>query len=634
MLQASSSNSPRASIWEWAQTALLGANLAWTTLCLGGYRADTMVVTVGLTAAMLMAHAMGRAIAADAVTRLHPAGWWLVPFVLYALAHVLWITPVPWRGWLDWLGWAEMAAIFWVVLNGVRSRWPRRVVFFTLVVLGLLGVVFACYQRFIAPDWLVMGQAAPGALGGRATGPFGIANSFAGFLLLLLPAVGALCFRRHATPTERTWWGWVAAVLLLGLLLTISRGGWMSLALALTAWPLFAARGGWSRRLRAALLVLMIVGAAGAAIYWKSPKVRARFASLVMNSGEVTRPFMWRGAWELFREAPVLGTGAGSYNMLFERHRRIGFRDEPLWAHNEYLNTLSDYGIVGWMLWFGAAAAIAGRCLFSRIDEAARRRDWLESPLVLSGLGVGVLAFAFQMALDFHLKIPALAFAFATVAGLVVPRRWPAAANEPPAKPSRSFAAVTIALAASFTVLLVPKLRSEGLRYQARRAIDRLGSSRGNTADYGHQLPAIRAELTAATALDPRNGQAWADLAYATTLAALPAPEATATLGREAEKLADRAIGVSPVCHEFWLRRGVARDMQARWLDASKDFAKAVELAPHDALSWYYYADHLSRSKWAREPALAAAEFCLRLDPGNSAALALCQRLAIKPANH
>ena len=635
------------SLWEWGQTALLVANLAWTTLGRGGVRADTFLVTTVLTAALVIVHCVARIISSTdahgqpgrggrASEFTHPAGWWLLPFLAYAAANAGCVTPLPWRGWFDWLEWAQLIAVFWVVLNGVQSRWPRRAVFFSLVVLALVSVVLACYQRFVRPDWVMFGESQPIRLNGRTSGPFGIPNSFAGLLVLILPPVLGAAFRRSATLTQRVWWGWVAVVLLLGMVLAISRGAWVSLAIALTIWPLVAARGSWVRRLRIAVLILAAVGALGTAMYWKSPKVRARFTALALQGGEVTRPHMWRGAWQLFRDAPLLGTGGGSYNVLFERHRQEGFRDEPLWAHNEYLNTLSDYGAVGFLLFFGAAGAIAVRCIRGRREEAARRRDWLDSPTVVSGCGIGLLAFALQMALDFHLKIPALALASATLAALVVARAWPVARPIEPAPVGRikTLPLLTTGAVGALLVFVIPMLRAESLRQEARRVIDRLGAAAADAPQYAARLPAARMALAQATTLDSANAQAWADRAYATTLWALVEPAATARLGREAEGYANRALKITDISGEFWIRRGIARDMQDRWADASQDFLKAVSLAPNDALTWYYYADHLSRLKWASDLTNAALRFCLRLDPGNPAGLALRQRLAINPKAH
>lgn len=50
----------RASGCEWTLAALLAANVAWTTVCLGGYRPETAAVTTILTAAALLLWLGGR----------------------------------------------------------------------------------------------------------------------------------------------------------------------------------------------------------------------------------------------------------------------------------------------------------------------------------------------------------------------------------------------------------------------------------------------------------------------------------------------------------------------------------------------------------------------------------------------
>ena len=102
----------RASVGEWVQTALLGANLAWTTLCLGGYRPETMQVTLALSGVLIAIHfaicaSEGRPLPATSL-----AGWGSILFLAYALVNVMFVTPVPWLGWMDWLGWANMAVVF------------------------------------------------------------------------------------------------------------------------------------------------------------------------------------------------------------------------------------------------------------------------------------------------------------------------------------------------------------------------------------------------------------------------------------------------------------------------------------------------------------------------------------------
>ncbi|MSU24206.1 MAG: O-antigen ligase domain-containing protein [Opitutus sp.] len=621
----------RVSIWEWMQTVLLAANLAWTTLCLGGYRPETMIVTSALTGLLLALHFAAQVFEKnDAAIQAHPAGWLLLPFLLYAAANVLWVTPVGWLGWRDWFGWAEMIAVFWVVLNGVHSAAPRRVLFGTLVTLGVIVVALAWYQHFVKPDWLMLGRLQEPQFRSRASGSFGIPNSLAAFLLLLIPPIGARAFRQQASVASRWSFGVLGGIMGFGLVLTISRGAWLGLALALVVWPLTNARWGWSRRIGIAGAVLGAVMLAGGLLYALSPKIRDRLRHLVHDSGELSRPIMWRGAWQLFREHPVLGTGAGSYNILFEKYRPELFHTEPQWAHNEYLNTLSDYGAVGFGLLFGAGGVIAWRCRGRRREPADPACDWHDSPAFTTALAIGALAFALQLFVDFHFKIPALALAFATVAALIVQRAWPADRDG-----GRSPAARSVAAVVAVVVLLgsvrwsVPLFRAEALRYRADRAIGGLALEPPAAVAYRTTLADVRTDLARAVTLDPTNAQAWADVAYAASLWAHVEPARTVELGQAAEAAAERALARSVVAAEFWIRRGVARDMQDRWLEAGSDFTQAISLSPQLGKTWYYYAYHLSLKPQERGMADAALNFCLRLDPGNNAAIALRQHLAI-----
>jgi O-antigen ligase len=619
----------RASRWEWSTTALLVANLAWTTLCLGGFRPETMVVTSALNALLLAVHLTSRAFArgGNDVRRWHPAGGWFLPFLVYAAANVLWVTPVPWLGWRDWLGWAQMILVFWVVLNDVRSRGPRILLLAGLVAVGLVAVLLACYQRFVRPDWMMLGRVQVEQFLGRSSGSFGIPNSLAALLLLLIPALAVLALQRGASVLQRSLCGLLTLLFGLGLVLTISRGAWLALALVLAAWPVFAAGGSWRRRTGLAALAALGVVAVIGALYFSLPNVRERIAQLAVNSGERTRPIMWRGAWRIYRAHPVAGGGAGSFNVLFESYRPEGYQDEPLWAHNDYLNTLGDYGAVGFILFFGAGAVIAWRCARER---APRRRDGLDDPLLAGALVAGAVAFGLQLFVDFHFKIPALAMAFAIVTGLLVQRGWPA--GETPLADLRTRRAASLLGAVLVLALagfwIVPFYRGESLRYAAAQEINRMAADSPGRERQRMILIHARGKLVRAVELSPANAQAWSDLAYASALWSHVEPARAVELGREAEQNANRALALASVVPEFWLRRGVALDLQGRWPEAGEAFVHAIELAPASANVWFYQAYHLGLNPTASALADAAAAFCLRLDPGNKQAQTLRQRLA------
>lgn len=603
-------------------------------MCLGGFLAKTMVVTGAFTGALLSVHLLERAIVRSECSaqsnagrpRLHPAGWLLLPFVIYSAANVVWLTPVPWLGWMDWMLWAQVVTVFWVVLNGVRSKSSQKVLFGVLLGLGVALVILATYQRFVAPEWLMLGRNQAAQFEGRASGSFGSPNSLAAYLLLLLPLLGALTIQRRATPTQRIAWGYVTVVFAFGLVLTISRGAWLALVIVLAVCPVFAVRGGLVRK--ALFLIGTWVGLAtiAGAVYLTAPAARERMTLLIAQQGELSRPIMWRAAWGIFGDHPLLGSGAGSYGVMFDRYRPESFQLEARWAHNDYLNTLSDYGAVGFLGMFGAWGVIAVVCLRGSRNDGG---DWPERRSVKIGLSMGVVSFGLQLLVDFSLKIPALGMSFAIVTGMLVQRTWPVQPEKflPRGMASRTAAALgAIGVACATAMLVVPWYRGEARRQVAREKVDGVASQ---PAEFQREvLLAARTELEESTAISPSNGNAWADLAHVTTALVRHDLKQANELGKEAEAAANRAVEITPAIAEFWLRRAVALDVQGRWTEAGSALVEALKIAPTRAGVWYQQAVHLSLHPSHQAQALAAAGFSLRLDPGNPEAHALRERLA------
>lgn len=627
-----SESTPSSHPGEWTLATLLVANLGWTTLCLGGYRPETMVWSWLLTGVTLMIHFGLLGFGAE---RLHPATWPMLPFLVYGAINVALISPVPWLGWRDWLGWTQMVSVFLIVVNGVRHRGPRLFLLGAILALAVIAVLLACYQRFLWPEWLMLGRKQAAQFFGRASGPFGIPNSLAAFLLLLLPLMLALTTQRGASVFQRILCGYFAAVLLVGLGLTISRGAWLSLLGAVLVWPLCLRERTWEWRITASIAATTLVLLAGVSMYTAAPRVKQRFDLLVAEMGERSRPVLWQAAWELFQEAPVLGTGAGSYNVLFERHRPTGFRDEPQWAHNDYLNTLSDYGLLGFTLGFGGAAIIVFRTLRSSRNLLSERSflasRTLDAPDVTRGLAMGLFAFALSLFVDFHFKIPALAMLVGAIGAECVLRSW----RQPPptvSSPLRQTAGLVAILGVGVLTLALalPTYRSEAERYQARQDIDRLAVTPDPSINLQKAVLGSAASAMAdASLIQPANGQAWADRAYATELWTRIAPGRAVELGREAESYARAALERSRSVPEFWIRLGVALDLQGRWGEGGEALGKAIELAPSNAIAWYYQAYHLSLTPASQALAMAAIERSLHLDPTFQPAIKLHQGLSL-----
>ncbi|MHB2025449.1 MAG: O-antigen ligase family protein [Elusimicrobiota bacterium] len=71
---------------------------------------------------------------------------------------------------------------------------------------------------------------------------------------------------------------------------------------------------------------------------------------------------LWKTAWRMFLDRPLLGAGLSNYNTLFGRYHSLPFAGEPSWgnAHNLYLMQLAERGLAG----FCALALVLGAMVY------------------------------------------------------------------------------------------------------------------------------------------------------------------------------------------------------------------------------------------------------------------------------
>ena len=617
-----------AGLLEWLVVGGLALTLVWTTLCLGGYLAETMVgaswAVFGLT---VLASVVWTVRSGQQGMKLNLIVLIPLPFLLYALASVFWLAPAKWLAWREWLLWLQMWLVFALVLHFGRSRAQTWTLVGTLAALGVAGAGMAAYQRFVDPSWMMLGRVQADQFVGRSAGMFGIPNSLAGLLELMAPVCLVLLSSRAVRPAAKIVCAWLAVLFLFAVVLTGSRGGWIGLGLALLAWPLMTG-GDWRRRLLAAGVGLAVLLVGFALLYRFSDYARKRIEPFLDGRFEASRPLIWKAGWQMWQDAPWLGRGAASYNVLFEQYRPRGFLNEPDWTHNDYLNTLSDYGLVGFGLWAGAGGAVLwlGWTGVRRARRETRRSgDILQHWRWRFGLLLGLVAFALHLGADFHTKIPALAFAAAVAAALVVRDEggWLRPIGRGLAWGAAGVLVVGVMLLA--WKIATPLYCAEALRFEARRAIDRYAST--GEGELRAVVPRAKADFVRAVRIDPRNGQAWADLAYATVQTWHASGGDLVTLGRFAELAADEALQRCPILAEFWVRKAVALDVQRGRPETESCYRRALELAPHSAGWWLYYAHHLQAFPNRKRDALVAVETCLTLDRGYPGGEALREQL-------
>jgi hypothetical protein len=322
-----------------------------------------------------------------------PASLLLLLMVLQALVPGWSVDPhATWRATLKLLA---VAAFYLICWNTYRTRGQAQRAIWTMVLMGTLLAVFGIVQRMTWNGHVYwIGREAPAS----AFGPFVNRAHFAGLMVVIVPVALAFALtsqrpERRRTRRWRVSWSdrlrdWNSReanvgnlvgffILVMGgaALVSGSRGGALALLGALAAMVLGSLAGerSWSgRAARLGVMTLLIV-AAGA---WISSEVFygtiERLAEELGRPEESSRVRIWSDALGLWRSAPVVGTGLATFAVAYPRFRTIEAPVIFTHAESDWVQFLTDTGVVGLGLAMGVAVSIA-LALAPRFRAAERR---------------------------------------------------------------------------------------------------------------------------------------------------------------------------------------------------------------------------------------------------------------------
>lgn len=314
------------------------------------------------------------------------------------------------------------------------------------------------------------------------------------------------------------------------LVLTQSRAGaliGLGAAAGLLAWDSVAARRRSGRAERWAPALILLAAAAGVLISISAEGLGERLERVGADSSQ--RLDLAAAYVDAVRYAPVFGHGPGGFEYVNDlaadasNAERLTRQNA---AHNVVLQWLLQAGVVGTAIAGGILIAITNTIL-SGLGARRRARSFLRA-----GLAIFALVFAHGM-VDYALEIPAFLWVFAWLAGLCAGFAQPADVSVRPG-PGRALSASGgfAALAALCLALTVDRVQAEALAAlkdeAALAALDTgppaLASVRRLEAYADLALrrpataPAARSALERVVSREPRDGAAWARLAYAQAL--------------------------------------------------------------------------------------------------------------------
>jgi O-antigen ligase len=305
---------------------------------------------------------------------------------------------------------------------------PRAMLLLVLLVFGMAHVLVGIVQFRNGDNFMLIPFLQRFDYGRRASGFYVCPNHLAGLLEVVgIFGVSITCWSRFPL-WAKLLSGYATAVCYFGLILTGSRGGYLS---ALGSLLLFIVMSG------------ALLGRVSARLFWKIGGPGILIAVLIgvaafwsINQNEYlsdrahsmfernVRLDMWKAALQQFKLQPFFGTGSGTYLYYGRQFRAPDLQADPVYVHNDYLQLLAEYGLVGAALFlvFLFSHLANGWKNFQRLGpkRVIVSHNFLSTSLALNLGALGaVFALIIHSFLDFNLHIPANVLLLALVFGIL-----------------------------------------------------------------------------------------------------------------------------------------------------------------------------------------------------------------------
>ena len=582
---------------NWCERGILGlvlAILVFGPLATGAVRTPDFLVIQALTSAVLLLWGARLWIVPRPKFLWPPICWAVVAFVVYAVARYL-TADIEFVARLEMIRVLVYAFLFFAILNNLHRQESLQIIVLTLIFLAMAIAGYAVIQFFTGSN-KVWNFISP--YGHRGSGTFISPNNCAGFLEMILPLGLAWVLVSRANAMLKVFVGYASLVIFSGIVVTVSRGGWVSTGLTLVV---FFSVLLFHRTYRLPSLVVLVLLIGGGLVFIpRSHYFKARLQEITRNDklNSNARFDLWMPAVQMWRTNPWWGVGPGHYDYRFRAWRPVMVQHQPDHAHNDYLDTLADWGIAGTTL-VAAACVLLGAGVVrtwkyvggSQNDLGGRGSN--KFALVL-GASLGLLAILFHSMVDFNMHIPANAILAVSLMALLsgctrfaTDNYWFTARVA-----AKIFATIFLAAGLGYLVW------QEGRRAKEYHWLEQ--------AQLAQEIPAERAAaLERAFAIEPMNATTAYELGEAFRLQSWEGNEDYAALAGQAMKWFERGTKLNPYDGYNFLRTGMCLDWIGQHEKAGPFFDRAVELDPNGYFTsanvgWHYVQlkDYAAAKVW------------------------------------
>jgi O-antigen ligase len=567
---------------DWLERGILGLVLAiliYGPLATGAVRAPDLLVIQGLTAGVGVLWLVRLWLSRNYRLLWPPMACAVVLFVGYAIVRYF-------QADVEYVARQELIRIliytllFFAVVNNLHRQESVQVITFALVFLGLAISVYAVYQ-FMTNSDRVWHYLKPEQYMKRGSGTFICPNHLAGFLEMILPLGLAYTLTGRLRPVSKVLLGYASLVIIAGIAVSISRGGWIASGLALMVLFSVLLRNRDYRLPALAFLAVLVL--AGTAFILNTAHTKKRFQEMLVSGNlEDIRFRLWRPALQLWQENPWWGIGPGHFDCRFRQFRPESVQMRPERVHNDYLNTLTDWGVAGaalvasaWILLYVGVFKSWKYVQRTANDLAGKKSN--RSAFVL-GAAVGLLAILLHSFVDFNMHIPANAILAVTLMALLsshvrfgsdrywIKRRW--------------YVGLPV------TILILAGIACLG--YQGQRRLAEL-----RWLDQAEQKTKQSQEyidlLERAYAVEPNNPETVYAIGEAYRVQSWQGEDHYKTLAQTAMQWLEKAMRLNRFDAYSQLRYGMCLDFLGRRQESEPYYAKAEKLDPNG----YYLVAHL-----------------------------------------
>ncbi len=319
--------------------------------------------------------------------------------------------------------------VYLAVVCCVTDNTARTVIALALLLLGSVHVGVGIFQYVTSSnvEWFGLVR---GMLKGRVSGLFVSPNHLAGFLEVMIVVGASLSWWAPWRPAARIFVAYLTAIMVAGLVLSQSRAGYFSSACALLVFSILTGIALQSKRRMFAAILGAVAVLAVAAVFFApvigsnsvlGMRVRQRIAAVPAHDA---RADIWKAAVRQIGINPVFGSGSGTFLFYGRQFREPSAQTDPIHAHNDYLELIAEFGLLGLGLFLLLLVAhirngwnTFRRCVAG--NDGKRVRNGSRALALTIAALAAVAAYVVHSFFDFNMHIPANAMLVAFVFGIL-----------------------------------------------------------------------------------------------------------------------------------------------------------------------------------------------------------------------